>query len=159
MNNRKFPRNYSQNDIRKLMYQGQRKADYINRILDTDVLINMASESNSPLEEKPKYLRNRFILNINKYNFKEKNQLYERNEIYNNNMNNSVRGHNYLDQSYNEIFNNNYKSRDNEYNNNYNYNICENNNDLNNSMILNKPFHRERRHFPLINNKGNFLKI
>ena len=158
MNNRKFPRNYSQNDIRKLMYQGQRKADYINRILDTDVLINIASESNSLLEEKPKYLRNRFKLNINKYNFKEKNQLYERHEIYGNNMNNSVRGQNYLDKSYKEIFNNNYKSRDNEYNNNYNYNICENNNNLNNSLILNKPFHRERRHFPLINNKGNFFK-
>jgi len=53
MNNRNFPRNYSQNDIKKLMHQGQKKADYINRILDTDVHINMASECNSPLKEKP----------------------------------------------------------------------------------------------------------
>ena len=34
----------------------------------------------------------------------------------------------------------------------------ENNNYLNNSMNLNKPFHREKRHFPLVNNKGNFFK-
>ena len=158
MNNRNFPRNYSQNDITKLMHQRQKKADYINRILDTDVHINMASECNSPLEEKPKYLRNRFKLNINKNNFNEKNQRYQRDEIYNNKMNNSERGQNYLDKSYKEVFNNNYKNRDNEYNYNYYYNMNENNNNLNNSLILNKPFHRERRHFPLVNNKGNFFK-
>ena len=158
MNYRNFPKNYSQSDIRKLMHQGQRKADYINRILDTDVHINMASECNSPLEEKPKYLRNRFKLNNNKNNFNEKNIGYERYERYDNNMNNIERGQNYLDKSYKEYFNNNYKKRNNEYNFNYNYNVNENNNDLNNSLNLNKPFHRERRHFPLVNNKGNFFK-
>ena len=156
MNNRNFPRNYSQNDIRQLMHQGQKKADYINRILDTDVHINMASECNSPLEEKPKYLRNRFKLINNRNNFNEKNERYERYERYNNNIN-SVRGQNYLNKSYKEYFNNNYKNRDNEYNYNYNYDMNENN-DLNNSLNLNKPFHRERRHFPLVNNKGNFFK-
>ena len=155
MNNRNFPRNYSQNDIRQLMHQGQRKADYINRILDTDVHINMSSECNSPLEEKPKYFRNRFKLNFNKNNFNEKSERYDRRYI--NNIN-SVRGTNFLDRSYKEYFNNNYKNRDNEYNYNYNYNINENNNDLTNSLILNKPFHREKRHFPLVNNKGNFFK-
>ena len=164
MNNRNFPRNYSQNDIRKLMHQGQKKADYINRILDTDVHINMASECNSPLKEKPKYLRNRFKLNSNRNNYNEKNGRYEILERYDNNINNinnisnSARGPNYLDKSYKELFNNNYKNRNNEYNYNYNYNINENNNDLNNSLNLNKPFHRERRHFPLVNNKGNFFK-
>ena len=159
MNNHYFSRNYSQNDIRKLMHQGERKADYINRILDTDVHINMASECNSPLEEKPKYLRNSFKFNNNKNNFNEKNDRYEILERYNNNIN-SVRGQNYLNKNYKEYFNNNYKNRDNEYNYNYNYdmNENENNNYLNNSMNLNKPFHRERRHFPLVNNKGNFFK-
>ena len=69
MNNRNFPRNYSENDIKNLIKQGQKKADYINRIIDTDIYINMAAESNTPINEKPKYLRNSY----NKINQKNNN--------------------------------------------------------------------------------------
>ena len=150
MNIRKLPRNYSESDFIKLMRQGQKKADYINRIIDTDIHINMASECNTPLLEKPKYLRNNYIMINNKNNINEKNQRY--NNINNISINRRL---NYINNNNQRILNNQYSKKDDEYNNNYDYDI---NNDFNNSLNLNKPFHRERRHFPLINNKGNFFK-
>ena len=43
----------------------------------------------------------------------------------------------------------------NEYN--YKYKVSEIDN-INNSINLNKPFHNERKHFPLLNNRSNFFK-
>ena len=146
MDNHHFSRIYSESDLNKLINNGQKKAEYINRIIDTDIHINMVSESNSPLKEKPKYMRNSY--NINANNFYEKNK-----EKYINNP----RTLHYNNKNIKGIYNNDYNDRNNEnYNYNYNYELEDDN--LNNSLNLNKPFHCERRHFPLINNKGNFFK-
>lgn len=153
MNNRKFQSNYSQNDIKKLLKQGQRKADYINRIIDTDIHINMAAECNKSINEKSKYLRNNYDMNNHKKNNRENNLRYN---IDNSDINIYKREY-YIRNYYNkQIFKNpNYNKKE-EYNYNYEYDM---NNNFTNSLNLNKPFHRERRHFPLINNKGNFFKI
>ena len=146
MNNHHFSRMYSESDLDKLINNGQKKAEYINRIIDTDIHINMVSESNSPLKEKSKYMRNNY--NINPNNFSEDNS-----EKYANN----TRTQHYNNKNIKGVYNNNYSERDTEnYNYNYNYEIDEDN--VNNSLNLNKPFHCERRHFPLINNKGSFFK-
>ena len=151
MNNRNFPRNYSENDIKNLIKQGQKKADYINRIIDTDIYINMAAESNTPINEKPKYLRNSYN-KINQKNNNGKNiRLDNINNINNMNKSQNYQGYNNRRILYNPLV---YKKY-NEYNYNYEYDI---NSNFNNSLNLNKPFHRERRHFPLVNNKGNFFK-
>ena len=145
MNNHHFSRIYSESDLNKLINDGQKKAEYINRIIDTDIHINMASESNSPLKEKSKYMRNSYNINAKKFyeDFREK---YNNNQrIYYNNKNR------------NGLYNNNYSEMNTDnYNYNYNYELDDDN--LNKSLNLNKPFHCERRHFPLINNKGNFFK-
>ena len=138
MNNRSFPRNISENDIKALISQGQKKAEHINRIIDTDIVINMVSESNTPIKEKSKYLRNSYRRN-NKNNFLEKNK-------------NNINYHSRNDQG---ISNLKYNNINKEFNYNFNYDMNE---ELDNSLNLNKPFHHERRHFPLINNKGNFFK-
>lgn len=146
MDNHHFSRIYSESDLNKLINNGQKKAEYINRIIDTDIHINMVSESNSPLKEKPKYLRNSY--NINANNFNENNK-----EKYINNP----RTLHYNNKNIKGVYNNEYSDRNTEnYNYNYNYELAGDN--LNNSLNLNKPFHCERRHFPLINNKGNFFK-
>lgn len=146
MDNHHFSRIYSESDLNKLINNGQKKAEYINRIIDTDIHINMVSESNSPLKEKPKYLRNSY--NINANNFNENNK-----EKYINNP----RTLHYNNKNIKGVYNNEYSDRNTEnYNYNYNYELAGDN--LNNSLNLNKPFHRERRHFPLVNNKGNFFK-
>ena len=139
-----FPKNYSENDLKNLVNQRRRKNEYINRILDTDIHINMNSESNTPLNEKIKYMRNSYRFN-NYIHLNNINQKY----------NNSIQKSHYQNKKLkNEYNNNNYQNI--EYN--YNFNFDELNNNLNNSINLNKPFHRERRHFPLVNNKGNFFK-
>jgi hypothetical protein len=153
MNKRKFPSNYSENDITKLLKQGQRKADYINKIIDTDIHINMTAECNMPINEKSKYLRNNYDKNNHKKNIKE-NNLW--NNIDNSNINIYKRENYIRNNNNNRIFKNQNYNKEDEYNYNYEYDM---NNNFNNSLILNKPFHRERRHFPLINNKGNFFKI
>ena len=151
MNHINLPRNYSKNDIKKLLRQGQRKADYINRILDIDILINMAAESNTPINEKPKYLRNSYNMSNHKNNTKERNLRY--NKVDNTNDINIDRRQNYISNNNRRILKN--PNREEEYNYNHEYDM---NNNFNNSLNLNKPFHHERRHFPLINNKGNFFK-
>lgn len=150
MNNHNFSRNYSENDLKNLINEKRKKADYINRIIDSDIHINMISESNLPLNEKIKYSRINYNIN-NKNHFNKSNQKY-------NNINNNLNIQNkYLNKAYNKYTNNdndlNYKINniDNIGNIDINYNF-------NNSLNINKPFHCERRHFPLVNNKGNFFK-
>ena len=122
-----YKRNYSQDDLLKLINERQNKALYINKALDTDIHINMTIESNSPLKEKEKYFRNYQAV---------KNILDSKTERKNNNFN-------YINKRY--------------YYNNENQNNADINNNVNYSLNLNKPFHRERKHFPLINNSGNFF--
>lgn len=150
MNNHNFSRNYSENDLKNLINEKRKKADYINRIIDSDIHINMISESNLPLNEKIKYSRINYNVN-NKNHFNKSNQKY-------NNINNNLNIQNkYLNKAFNKYTNNdndlNYKINniDNIGNIDINYNF-------NNSLNINKPFHCERRHFPLVNNKGNFFK-
>jgi hypothetical protein len=122
-----YKRNYSQDDLLKLINERQNKALYINKALDNDIHINMTLESNSPLKEKEKYFRNYQAV---------KNILDSKTERKNNNFN-------YINKRY--------------YYNNENQNNADINNNVNYSLNLNKPFHRERKHFPLINNSGNFF--
>ena len=122
-----YKRNYSQDDLLKLINERQNKALYINKALDNDIHINMTLESNSPLKEKEKYFRNYQAV---------KNILDSKTERKNNNFN-------YINKRY--------------YYNNENQNNADINNNVNYSLNLNKPFHRERKHFPMINNSGNFF--
>ena len=50
MNNHYFARNYSESDLMRLINEGEKKRNYINRLIDTGIHINMISESNLPLE-------------------------------------------------------------------------------------------------------------
>lgn len=138
MNNHYFARNYSESDLMRLINEGEKKRNYINRLIDTGIHINMISESNLPLEQRIKYARN-------EYNINEKNYFNNNIDSYNNNIN---QNNNYKINNIKQTFRNNI---DNEF---YHNNI--NNNE--GFSILNKPFHPEKRHFPLINNKGNFFK-
>lgn len=132
-------RDYSENDIQKLINQGQKKAEYINRIIDSDIFHNMISESNFSLKEKSKYVQN------------YRNFCPDNSEKFNNNQ---------KEKNVKKVFNNDYDNNNIVKINCYNdYKFSDNvNNNLNNSLNVNKPFHRERRHFPLVNNKGNFFK-
>ena len=131
-------RNYSQDEIGKLINESQKKVDYINRIIDSDIHFNMITESNSPLKDKYKYLGNDF--NINSKNHFQQNH----EKIKNINLDNSSRSRYYING------NSNYTE------DNKGYNI--NSNILSYSLNVNKPFHREKKHFPLINNSGNFFR-
>ena len=64
-----FSRNYSENDINNLIKEKRYNIDFLNRILDNDVHLNMISESNSPLKDKLKYITNE--CNINSKNHEE----------------------------------------------------------------------------------------
>ena len=153
MNNHDFPRNYSESDLNNFINQGKRKAEYINRIIDTDIHINMVSESNSPLKEKSKYLRNDYNINSKNYYNDYNDNIEKYNRVNNNQRIMDYQNKNFQRES---EFNNINKNIEN-FNYNYEFNTDRNNN-INNSLNLNKPFHCERRHFPLINNKGNFFK-
>jgi hypothetical protein len=84
MNNHDFPRNYSESDLNNFINQGKRKAEYINRIIDTDIHINMVSESNSPLKEKSKYLRNDYNINSKNYYNDYNDNIKKYNRVNNN---------------------------------------------------------------------------
>ena len=138
MNTKRFIRNYSQNDLRRLIYESEKRAQFINRIIDSDIHLRMASESNSPLKEKYKYLRKKNDINLEN-SFQPKTERERLNNYNNLNLSNSGLYENrkiHEEESY--------------YNNKYN--------NLYMSLNLNKPFHREKRHFPYINNIGNFFK-
>ena len=138
MNTKRFIRNYSQNDLRRLIYESEKRAQFINRIIDNDIHLRMASESNSPLKEKYKYLRKNNDINLEN-SFQPRTERVRSNNYNNLNLSNSVL----------------YENRKIQEEENYDYNKYNN---LYNSLNLNKPFHRERRHFPYINNNGNFFK-
>ena len=138
MNTKRFIRNYSQNDLRRLIYESEKRAQFINRIIDNDIHLRMASESNSPLKEKYKYLRKKNDINLEN-SFQPKTERTRLNNYNNLNLSNSGLYENRKIQK-----------EENYYNNKYN--------NLYMSLNLNKPFHREKRHFPYINNIGNFFK-
>ena len=134
-------RNYSQGDIGKLIIQGRKKADYINKIIDDDIHLNMVSESNQPFKEKTKYIRNNDNMN-------KKQNLYW--------VNNSQR----------KIFNHFNNNQNYRYYQNENKNIAideniyyhaNNENRFNNSLIFNKPIYSQKKLFPSLKNRGNYL--
>lgn len=142
MNSHRLRRNLSQGDLMKLITESQKKADYINKIIDSDIHFHMMTESYSPLKERLKYINSEY--NINNKNYVEPNTQ----RIVRNNYNQiNLSGY--------------YPSKTNQPNENIieedKYYINKNNN-LYNSLNVNKPFHREKKHFPLINNKGNFFR-
>lgn len=141
MFNQRFKRNYSQSDIGRLINESQKRADYINKIIDGDIHFLMMTESNTPFKERLKYIRGDY--NINNKNYIKQNSQRMILKNYNNiNYPNRINDKRFVENS------NNYINKDKYYiNNNYKY-----------SFDVNKPFHRERKHFPLINNEGNFFK-
>ena len=138
MNTKRFIRNYSQNDLRRLIYESEKRAQFINRIIDGDIHLRMDSERNSPLKEKYKYLRKKNDINLEN-SFQPRTERTRLNNYNNLNLSNSGLYENRKIQK-----------EENYYNNKYN--------NLYMSLNLNKPFHREKRHFPYINNIGNFFK-
>lgn len=133
----RYRRNNSQVDLTKLISESQRKANYLNKILDNDVYFHMMTESNSPLKDKERFFRNDYNIN-NKNYLDSKSQMLRLNNV--NNLNTS--------RIYRKEKQNFQKDRNNNYiNDNLDY-----------SLNINKPFHREKKHFPLINNNGNFFK-
>ena len=62
--NNKIRKNYSQDDIGRLLNEGMQKADYINKIIDDDIHLNMTSESYQPIYEKLKYIKNKNIIRM-----------------------------------------------------------------------------------------------
>ena len=140
MNSKRFLGNYSKNDLRKLILESERRAKFLNRIIDDDIHLNMVSESNSPLKEKYKYMRNNYEINTER-NFRPKPIRLKLNN--NNNLKLS-----------NSCLYENYKLSEDSF-----YYLRQNNN-INNSIninLINKPLHREKKHFPYINNRGNFF--
>ena len=137
MNTKRFIRNYSQNDLRRLIYESEKRAQFINRIIDNDIHLRMASESNSPLKEKYKYLRKKNDINLEN-SFQPRTERTRLNNYNNLNLSNSG------------LYENRKIQEEENYYNKYN--------NLYMSLNLNKPFHREKRHFPYINNIGNFFK-
>ena len=146
MSSHRLRRNYSQSDIRQLINESQKKADYINRIIDGDIHVNMMTESYSPLKEKLKYIRSYYNVNNKNYIPPHSQRIVLNN--FNSKNNPPFPQNKNLRISENNITNNYYIKNNNHINNN----------NLYNSLNLNKPFHREKKHFPLINNKGNFFK-
>ena len=140
MNSKRFLGNYSKNDLRKLILESERRAKFLNRIIDDDIHLNMVSESNSPLKEKYKYMRNNYEINTER-NFRPKPIRLKLNNNNNLKLSNSCLYENYK------------LSEDSSY-------YYQQNNNINNSInisFINKPLHREKKHFPYINNRGNFF--
>jgi len=140
MNSKRFLGNYSKNDLRKLILESERRAKFLNRIIDDDIHLNMVSESNSPLKEKYKYMRNNYEINTER-NFRPKPIRLKLNNNNNLKLSNSC------------IYENYKLSEDSRY-------YLRQNNNINNSInisLINKPLHREKKHFPYINNRGNFF--
>ena len=143
MDERQLRRNYSESDINKLINNEEKKSAYINRIIDSDIYLNMVSESNTPIKERSKFFMNKYRKN-NLNNFNESNERYG--------VINNIKSQHFQKKNLFESFGN-----DNIINNhNFNYDNKYVNNNI--SIDINKPFHRERRHFPLVNNKGNFFR-
>ena len=140
MNSKRFLGNYSKNDLRKLILESERRAKFLNRIIDDDIHLNMVSESNSPLKEKYKYMRNNYEINTER-NFRPKPIRLKLNNNNNLKLSNSC------------IYENYKLSEDSSY-------YLRQNNNINNSInisLINKTLHREKKHFPYINNRGNFF--
>ena len=140
MNSKRFLGNYSKNDLRKLILESERRAKFLNRIIDDDIHLNMVSESNSSLKEKYKYMRNNYEINTER-NFRPKPIRLKLNNNNNLKLSNSC------------LYENNKLSEDSSY-------YLRQNNNINNSInisLINKPLHREKKHFPYINNRGNFF--
>ena len=133
----RYRRNNSQVNLTKLISESQSKADYLNKIIDNDIYFHMMTESNSSLKDKERYFRNDYNIN-NKNYLDSKSQILIINDA---NKLNTTRIYRKENQNFLEETNDDYI-----------------NDSLDYSLNINKPFHREKKHFPLINNNGNFFK-
>lgn len=132
-------KNYSKDDLRKLINENQKKINILNKMINKDIYFNMIPESNSPLKEREKYFKRCYKIN-NRFNFG--------NELDKSNISNFY-------QIYNPQNNISVTQRTNR-KNIHQYNFNDNNND---SFDINKSEYGEKKHFPLLTNKGNHLRI
>ena len=96
---RKYIRkNYSQDDLRKLINESQKINNLLNRIINKDIYFNMISESYQPLRVKENYIKKCYriknyypIYNNNRYYINEENKINtdQVNRSYINNINNN----------------------------------------------------------------------
>ena len=130
-------KNYSQDDLRKLINESQKKNIILNKIINRDIYSNMISESYSSLKEKEKYLRKCYRVNNNS-------------NILSNSQNMKIK-------NFHKIYNPRYYINENEkiYPNKLSQSYINNN--INN--IINKTLNGEKKHFPLLTNQGSYLKI
>ena len=136
-----FRKNFSQDYIRKLLNERQEKNKYLNKIINNDIYISMISESYKPVKDIEKFLKDN-------YNVHSRYRLIpnlEKNKISNNNTINNP----HCNKRENP---NNYKTIE---NNRY----YLNNKNINKSSDFNKVLYGEKKHFPFLSNKGNYLKI
>ena len=125
-------KNYSQDDLRKLINESQKKNIILNKIINRDIYSNMISESYSSLNEKEKYLRKCYRVN--------------------NNPNGLLNSENLKIKNFHKIYNPRYYINENQ-----KMNQSYINNNINN--IINKSIYGEKKHFPHLTNKGSYLKI
>ena len=139
-------KNYSQDDLRKLINENQNKNNILNKMINSDIYINLISESYQPLREQENYLKkshnisNRYniIPNPDKLKIKNFYKLFiPQSKIKENTNINTSR----LNQYY--IYNNK----------------LYNSNNNNVSFFINKSEYGEKKHFPELTNKGSYLKI
>ena len=129
-----------EDEINNLIYETRNRADNINKMIDSDIHLNMISESNTPLKEKMKYITNESNINSRSHdNSNLQMQIYE-NKRYENDYNNdletnNIHVQNYENKRYENDFNNDLET------NNYqiqNYQNKRNNNNYNNNLDIGK---------------------
>ena len=148
MNLSLLKRNNSCINLQQNLSEGRKRDFILNRLLDSSVHLDMKSESNLAYQDKHKYLRKKFIIhsydydnNDNIFSFRPKNSTIDYGKKY---LKPILYSHLNRDS-----FEKNYDNND---NNN------DNDNSKDSICYLTKPFHKERRHFPKINNQGIFFK-
>ena len=144
MNKSKLKPNYSVNEIKNLELERKKKANFLNQILDECVLIDMKSESSLPYDEKIKFLRKKMFVNYTRNLNPISNIKFQ--NLYINNTNRTIKK---------KILNPDKLFKDIKMNNDKE---IEEDKTINNISYLIKPYHKERKHFPQINNQGNFFK-
>ena len=61
--NKYLQKNYSQDDLRKLINEGQNKNKNLNKLINNDIYIKMISESYLPAKDNDKYLNENYNSN------------------------------------------------------------------------------------------------
>ena len=135
--NKYLQKNYSQDDLRKLINEGQNKNKNLNKLINNDIYIKMISESYLPAKDNDKYLNENYNSNSRYFLISDSEKM----KIGNKNRFN--------------IFHK--KEKENMKENKINQRYIKNN--INNSFNYNRPLYEEKKHFPLLMNRGNYLKV